>query len=208
MSYFSCSLTVKVLNPAFYGGSQPNPSKPPTIDKQKKSTTKINTTETKKEIPEQKKPEKTTKIVPKTNNIISNNSNSQYKEEVSYLRGKKKTEQFEKEKKPIPKKNFLDSFEGRYKKFIELVNPLVGIRGKRMNITELKAMYKVMFTEYPDVVNVAQASEMLGGISEKTVYSLLKRGIIKSLYVGKRYLIPKAFILEYLLLDQKQEAGA
>lgn len=77
-----------------------------------------------------------------------------------------------------------------------------------MNITELKAMYKVMFTEYPDVVNVEQASKMLGGISEKTMYSLLKRGIIKSLYVGKRYLIPKAFILEYLLLDQKQEAGA
>lgn len=71
-----------------------------------------------------------------------------------------------------------------------------------MNITELKSMYKVMFTEYPDVVNVPQACEMLGGISDKTLYRLLKRGIIKSLYVGKRYLIPKAFILEYLLLDR------
>lgn len=63
----------------------------------------------------------------------------------------KSSEHYEKEKKvvsymnlnvilyfQIPKKNFLDLFEGRYKKFIELVNPLVGIRGKRMNINELR----------------------------------------------------------------------
>lgn len=67
-----------------------------------------------------------------------------------------------------------------------------------MNKTDLKSLYKVMFTEYPDVVNVSQLSEMLGGISEKTIYRLLKSGAIKSLYVGKRYLIPKAYVLEYL----------
>ena len=38
----------------------------------------------------------------------------------------------------MQKKNFLDIFEGRYQKFIELVNPLVGVRGKRMNLNELK----------------------------------------------------------------------
>ena len=65
-------------------------------------------------------------------------NNNQYKEEGSMLRTKKKNDQFEKEKKIPAKKNFLDSFEGRYQKFVELVNPLVGIRGKRMNITELK----------------------------------------------------------------------
>ena len=32
----------------------------------------------------------------------------------------------------------MDLFEGRYQKFIELVNPLVGIRGKRMNLNELR----------------------------------------------------------------------
>lgn len=67
-----------------------------------------------------------------------------------------------------------------------------------MNKTDLKSLYKVMFTEYPDVVNVSQLSEMLGGISDKTIYRLLKSGAIKSLYVGKRYLIPKAYVLEYL----------
>lgn len=55
-----------------------------------------------------------------------------------------------------------------------------------------------MFTEYPDVVNVEQLGEMLGGLSEKTIYSLLKKGDIKSIYVGKRYLIPKPYVFEYL----------
>ncbi len=32
----------------------------------------------------------------------------------------------------------MDLFQGRYQKFIELVNPLVGVRGKRMNINELR----------------------------------------------------------------------
>lgn len=67
-----------------------------------------------------------------------------------------------------------------------------------LNKTDLKSLYKVMFTEYPDVVNVEQLSEMLGGISDKTIYRLLKNGAIKSLYVGKRYIIPKAYVLEYL----------
>ena len=48
-----------------------------------------------------------------------------------------------------------------------------------MNKSDLKSLYKVMFTEYPDVVNVPQLCEMLGGISDKTAYRLLKSGIIK-----------------------------
>ena len=55
-----------------------------------------------------------------------------------------------------------------------------------------------MFPGYPDVVNVEQLGEMLGGVSDKTVYRLLKSGKIKSLYVGKRYRIPKLYVMEYL----------
>ena len=130
-----------MLNPAFYGGGQSTSNKT-TIDKQKKTTTKINTTETKKDVPE-KKSEKVIKSIPKSNNINSNinninNNNIPYKDEGSYIRNKKRPEQFEKEKKSLPRRSFIESFEGRYKKFIDLVNPLVGIRGKRMNINELK----------------------------------------------------------------------
>ena len=107
-------------------------------DKSKKASKNV-TTETKKENQDTKKGEKNAnKINNISNNINSNTSNKQYKEEGSNLRSKKKNDQFEKEKKAPPKKIFLDNFDGRYQKFVELVNPLVGIRGKRMNITELK----------------------------------------------------------------------
>ena len=58
--------------------------------------------------------------------------------------------------------------------------------------------YKVMFREYPDVVTVEQMCEMLGGISTKTGYRLLRNGTIKSIVVGRRYRIPKLYVFEYL----------
>ncbi len=61
-----------------------------------------------------------------------------------------------------------------------------------------KETYQVMFREYPDVVNVEQLCEMLGGISAKTAYRLLRSGTIKNLVVGRRYRIPKIYVLEYL----------
>ena len=127
---------VKVLNPAFYGGAQNN--------------TKVNTDKSKKtsKVFEAKKEEKN---VNKINNINNTNNinNINNKEEISNLRTKKKNDQFEKEKKAPVKKNFLDVFEGRYQKFIDLVNPLVGIRGKRMSLTELhyciEEIYSIRF---------------------------------------------------------------
>ena len=77
-----------------------------------------------------------------------------------------------------------------------------------MNKTDMKSLYKIMFTEYPDVVNVQQLGEMLGGISEKTIYRLLKSGKIKNLYVGKRYLIPKPYVIEYLTLENAEKSPA
>ena len=75
-----------------------------------------------------------------------------------------------------------------------------------MGKEKINELYKVMFTDYPDVVNVEQLSEMLGGVSTKTVYRLLKEGTIKSLYVGKRYRIPKLYVLEYLTALEKSGA--
>ena len=67
-----------------------------------------------------------------------------------------------------------------------------------MRKRELQEYYKVMFTEYPDVVNVEQLCEMLGGPSSKSVYRLLKEGAIQSYWIGKRYRIPKVSVIEYL----------
>lgn len=63
--------------------------------------------------------------------------------------------------------------------------------------------YKMMFRDCPDVVTVEQMCEMLGGISIKTSYRLLKNGTIKSVVVGRRYRIPKLYIFEYLELVEK-----
>ena len=71
--------------------------------------------------------------------------------------------------------------------------------------SNVKNAYQIMFTEYPDVVNVEQLCSMLD-ISEKTAYDILKSGKIKSLYFGKRYKIPKLFVIEYLM--DLAESGA
>lgn len=65
--------------------------------------------------------------------------------------------------------------------------------------------YKLVFREYPDVVNVEQMCEMLGGISTKTGYRLLKQNKIKHFKIGRSYKIPKLHIFEYL--DVVQESN-
>ena len=62
--------------------------------------------------------------------------------------------------------------------------------------------YQLVFCDYPDIVNVEQMCEMLGGISQKTAYRLL----IKSFVVGRRYRIPKICIFEYLEIIDKSPA--
>ncbi len=58
--------------------------------------------------------------------------------------------------------------------------------------------YQNIFREYPDVVNVKQLCEMLGGIGEKTGYRLLHTGKIKFFTIGRSYRIPKVNIIDYL----------
>lgn len=72
-----------------------------------------------------------------------------------------------------------------------------------MKEKDLRVLSKVMFTDYPDVVNVEQLCEMLGGASVKSVYRLLKDGSIQSYWIGKRYRIPKISVIEYLAGLQK-----
>ena len=44
---------------------------------------------------------------------------------------------------------------------------------------ESQTAYKLLFADYPDVVNVEQMREMLGGICDKTAYRLLRSGEIR-----------------------------
>lgn len=67
----------------------------------------------------------------------------------------------------------------------------------------LKENYSIMFTTYPDIVDITQMRKMLGGIGVTHAYKLLKQGKIKSLKIGREYRIPKSCIIQYLL-DTKE----
>lgn len=54
-----------------------------------------------------------------------------------------------------------------------------------------------MFSEYPDVVTINDLQKMLN-IGRSKAYDLLKHNTIKSIKLGKKYIIPKASVIEFL----------
>ncbi|MDU6038672.1 MAG: helix-turn-helix domain-containing protein [Clostridium butyricum] len=62
--------------------------------------------------------------------------------------------------------------------------------------------YYLLFSDYPDVVNIEQMCKMLGGISIKTGYRILKENKINHFKIGRAYRIPKISILIYLRVIQ------
>lgn len=70
---------------------------------------------------------------------------------------------------------------------------------------DLLTYYEKMFSEYPDVVNVKTMCKMLGGISTKTGYRLLKDNKIKSFKIGRAFYITKFHILSYLQIKRSEE---
>ncbi len=57
--------------------------------------------------------------------------------------------------------------------------------------------YEIMFTDYPDLVNVQQLTKMLG-IGITLAYKLIKTNTIIAVKVGREYKIPKRNVIEYL----------
>ena len=69
----------------------------------------------------------------------------------------------------------------------------------------LRENYSLMFTAYPDIVDITQMRKMLGGIGVTLAYKLLKQRKIKSLKIGREYKIPKSCIIEYLIENKENE---
>ena len=69
----------------------------------------------------------------------------------------------------------------------------------------LRENYSLMFTTYPDIVDITQMRKMLGGIGVTLAYKLLKQRKIKSLKIGREYKIPKSCIIEYLIENKEIE---
>ena len=58
-------------------------------------------------------------------------------------------------------------------------------------------LYRIVFKEYPDILDVKQVSALLG-VSTKTVYRLLKAGTLDSLKIGREFRIPKVNVMKYV----------
>lgn len=52
---------------------------------------------------------------------------------------------------------------------------------------------------YPDVVTVPQFRAMLGGIGESTALKLLREKRVQHYFIRGSYLIPKKYIVDYVL---------
>lgn len=61
----------------------------------------------------------------------------------------------------------------------------------------IKENYDLMFTSYPDLVNIIQLKDMLG-IGINLAYKLVRNKTIQSIKVGREYKIPKRNIIFYL----------
>ncbi len=67
-----------------------------------------------------------------------------------------------------------------------------------MTKAEIKELYKVMFADYPDIVNITQLQKMLC-IGEHAAYNLIKDGKIPTLKIGNAFRIAKVSVIDYAL---------
>ncbi|MDL2252746.1 helix-turn-helix domain-containing protein [Ruminococcaceae bacterium OttesenSCG-928-A11] len=58
-------------------------------------------------------------------------------------------------------------------------------------------IYRIVFKEYPDVLDVKQVSKLMG-VSTKTVYKLIKDGSLSSLRVGREFRVTKVTLMKYM----------
>ena len=61
----------------------------------------------------------------------------------------------------------------------------------------IKENYQMMFTTYPDLVNIQELKQMLG-IGVNLAYRLVRTNAIPSIKVGREYKIPKRNVIAYL----------
>ena len=58
-------------------------------------------------------------------------------------------------------------------------------------------MSKEMFTEYDEILSIEEVMEILH-IGKNSVYSLLKSNEIRNIRVGKRYIVPKQSVINFI----------
>ena len=64
--------------------------------------------------------------------------------------------------------------------------------------TEIMEYFKFLYAGYDDVLTVHDITEMTG-LEQSTVLKLLKKGLIKSIMTRPKYLVPKPYLLEFVV---------
>ena len=63
---------------------------------------------------------------------------------------------------------------------------------------EAENMYSVMFSDYPEIVDVKQLQKMLG-VSRHLVYELISEKKISAVKIGHSFRVPKINVIKYVL---------
>ncbi len=71
---------------------------------------------------------------------------------------------------------------------------------------DIETLKGLMFTDYPDLVDVAQLQKMLS-VNRHTAYDLIGSGAFKAAKVGRKYLIPKIEVIKFLYKDSVSAGG-
>lgn len=69
-------------------------------------------------------------------------------------------------------------------------------------MAQTRIAYKYMFRQYPDVIDIHTLQKMLG-VSRHHAYGLINSGQIQGRKVGKSYKIPKVYVIDFLLQNDK-----
>lgn len=67
-----------------------------------------------------------------------------------------------------------------------------------MTKAEVSELYKVMFTDYPDLLSINELRHMLG-VSKHKAYDLINDGSINAIKIGNAFRIPKINVINYVL---------
>ena len=94
---------------------------------------------------------------------------------------------------------------GIFRRDAELNAPLLRYKTKgksrMMNKFQARKFYRKMFANYPDVLTVEDATNLLGFKSQTAVIRRVHQHRIRSLKVGRSFMIPKEYLIDFLLDD-------
>ena len=65
--------------------------------------------------------------------------------------------------------------------------------------SQAKEYYKKLFVNYPDVLSVEEATTLLGFKSQTAIIRRIHQHRIRCLKVGRSFMIPKEYLIDYLL---------